>query len=689
MEIPQSNQLSPSPQRFPDCCLGISSTLLDHLISILPQKPTFTVSVGSGSGLLEALIVNRGDVSVHGVEIGSSVNRYIAEEDMHVVTGGWGLCPAAQQASAWIFVYPRDPRLIKKYIDTYGHLSIELIVWLGPRVDWPDYETQFTQSLFSDLIFPDNIGLTPYEIMVVARKIRRVKCGEERPKCHRCTSTGRKCDFESDVSSAAPLTPVSLVPGYALSSSPNSGQRERRAFEYYFQHAARYLSGGMNIDFWTGVVPQICRTEPAVWDAIIAISSLFEYPEQASHFTFLGPGRQTSALNQAQKEALTWYSRSISGIHSQIDRGSADPYVSLVSCVFLIHDLRAKACHTSVSFTKVDLLENTIIPLFLRLNTVALTISGTPPSTIFSFSRSAKNEFVSLDSARQEITALAAECMIFQREAELHLRDVADEADVNPQLRVTQQDLIHRLESWLHAYTELCQRPQHRLSTGPGKPADFEPTLLTYHAASFVYVATCLTRHQSVYDAHLSHFQTIVDQSSLALNALARPNGIPPPFTFEMGVGLPLYLTALKCRHPVLRRKALQLSRQGPLVQGFYKCLPGIALAGHLMTLEETYSTQLAQTMNQNSVSQHSNVIYVGDDTDSVLDLAAPIPEEARICDAGVFRPQNGIPPDVLEANVAKWNRGPEQLFISFRRLRYDVDSDAWVTVHDCVPMEF
>ncbi|CAG8408067.1 unnamed protein product [Penicillium salamii] len=544
-------------------------------------------------------------------------------------------------------------------------------------------------------------------------KIRRVKCGEERPKCHRCTSTGRKCDFETDdVSSAAPLTPVSLVPGYALSSSPHSGQRERRAFEYYFQHAARYLSGGMNIDFWTGVVPQICRTEPAVWDAIIAISSLFEYPGQTSHFTFLGPGRQTSALNQAQKEALTWYSRSISGIHSQIDRGSADPYVSLVSCVLficvetiqgrmeealrllqqgfsLIHDLRAKACHTSVSFTKVDLLENTIIPLFLRLNTVALSISGTPPSTIFSFSRSAKNEFLSLDSARQEITTLAAECMIFQREAELHLQDVTDEADVNQQLRVTQQNLIHRLECWFHAYTELCQRSQHKLSTGPGKPADFEPTLLTYHAASSVYVATCLTRHQSVYDAHLNHFQTIVDQSSLALDALARPNGIPPPFTFEMGVGLPLYLTALKCRYPNLRRKALQLSKQGPLVQGFYKCLPGIALAGHLMTLEETYSTQLAQAMNQNSVPQPSIIINIGDETDNALDLAALIPEEARICDAGVFRPQNGIPPDVSEANVAKWNCGPEQLFISFRRLRYDTDSGAWVTVHDCIPMEF
>lgn len=173
MDVSQiSKQLSQSPKRFPDCCLGISSPLIAYLVSILPTKPKFTVSVGSGSGLLEALLVYCDkNVSVQGVEIGSSVNRYIAEEDMNVVTGGWGLCSAARQASAWMFVYPRDPKLIKKYIDTYGDQSIDLILWLGPRVDWPDYEPQFRQSSFSELTFPTDIGLTPYELVVVARKI--------------------------------------------------------------------------------------------------------------------------------------------------------------------------------------------------------------------------------------------------------------------------------------------------------------------------------------------------------------------------------------------------------------------------------------------------------------------------------------------------------------------------------------
>jgi hypothetical protein len=171
MDISQiSKQLSPAPKRFPDCCLAISSTLVSYLASLLPKKPAFTLSIGSGSGLLEGLIVHCDqNVSVEGVEVDSTINRYIAEEDMNVVGGGWGLWSAAQQAAAWMFVYPRDPKLITKYIDTHGD-TVDFIVWLGPRVDWSDYEPRFSQSPFSELSFPDQIGLTPYETVVVARR---------------------------------------------------------------------------------------------------------------------------------------------------------------------------------------------------------------------------------------------------------------------------------------------------------------------------------------------------------------------------------------------------------------------------------------------------------------------------------------------------------------------------------------
>lgn len=170
MDMSTVNQLSSSPTRFPDCCLAISSTLISSIVALLPKKPTFTLSIGSGSGLLEYLLARSNEnVSVQGVEVSSTVNRYIPEEDMHVVSGAWGLYPFAQQAAAWMFVYPRDPKLITRYLATYGDSAVELIIWLGPRVDWPDYEPCFRQSSFSKLEFPD-IGLTPYEIAVVAKR---------------------------------------------------------------------------------------------------------------------------------------------------------------------------------------------------------------------------------------------------------------------------------------------------------------------------------------------------------------------------------------------------------------------------------------------------------------------------------------------------------------------------------------
>lgn len=164
-----SDQLNGQYRQFPGCCLALSTPLLNALINLLPEQPNFTLSIGSGTGLLESLITYRdGKTLVEGVEIGSTVNRYITEESMHVVTGGWGLCPRARDAAAWMFVYPRDPGLISKYIDQYPE-SVEIIIWLGPKNDWADYEPVFSRSLFSELQVLE-AGLAPYETAVVARK---------------------------------------------------------------------------------------------------------------------------------------------------------------------------------------------------------------------------------------------------------------------------------------------------------------------------------------------------------------------------------------------------------------------------------------------------------------------------------------------------------------------------------------
>lgn len=169
-----STQLTEAPTPFPNCCLSISSTLVAHLALLLPKRPAFTLSIGCGSGLLEALILhNHPNVQITGIEVSASVNRYLAEEDFDVVSGTWDLYARAPQAAAWMFVYPREPKLVSKYIEMYGdgpESSVQMILWLGPRADWADYEPCFRNSPFSDVCIPEDVGMMEFEMLAVMRR---------------------------------------------------------------------------------------------------------------------------------------------------------------------------------------------------------------------------------------------------------------------------------------------------------------------------------------------------------------------------------------------------------------------------------------------------------------------------------------------------------------------------------------
>ncbi|KAJ5161832.1 hypothetical protein N7492_007224 [Penicillium capsulatum] len=446
---------------------------------------------------------------------------------------------------------------------------------------------------------------------------------------------------------------------------------------------------------------------------MIAISALFEHPSQCLDFSLL---RNTSApehvLNQNQQDALAWYARSISGIHSQIERGCADPYIALVSCVLficietsqgrmeealelfrqgvsLILDLHMQISLGQVSASKRIFLESTIIPQFVRLGTMALAIAGVQASAVFALAETrSRPTFPSIDCARSAITVLSAEAMLFNREASDYLKGVQGDSAVSPGMFERQEDLLTRLDHWREAYISFCHSHDAEGST----PEKTESILLAYYAASYIYVAGCLTRRESIYNTYHKKFEMIVDQATLSLNALAGPKGVQPPFTFEMSIGLPLSLVALKCREPILRRKALGLLRRAPPMQGFFKCTPMALLIENLMMLEEGYTLALrgpSDLLGNGNIGDQSSapVSTTEQQGAKVTSIPTSIPEEARICFYGVFRPSNGLPPSIKEEDFARYNCGPDQLFLEIARNRYDGPSNTWYPVHEVLPL--
>ncbi|KAJ5676767.1 uncharacterized protein N7477_002400 [Penicillium maclennaniae] len=475
---------------------------------------------------------------------------------------------------------------------------------------------------------------------------------------------------------------------------------------------SHYLSGGLGADFWTLVVPQICRSEPAIWDAMIAISGLYEDPDQCLDFHFLRKqDDQTHSLNEHRREALTWYARSISSVRSQIERGSADPYISLISCVLficietiqgrveealelyrqgvqLILDLRVQDTLGGVSASKAVLLEQTLVPLFLRLGIVSLTVSGTQPSELYwSTEKTFSRSFSSVDQARAAIVLLSTEAMIYERESTIHLRAAGGEHAVSTDMIEKKKSLSDRLSDWLKGYNNLCDR----LRTDHAIPTATEPILLAYHASASIIVTGCLTQFETVYDVHAAEFSLIIELTGQILSNSAGPDGSQPPFTFEMGTGIPLAVTAMKCRDPVLRRKALALLRMAPPVQGFFKCVPVALLAENLMKLEEGYSPNSKKEAQYNlpdiSLSSNNFASPAVSLHENLGKNSPCVPEEARISEYAVFRPQNGLLPGIKQDDITRWGRSSDDLFLRFTRNHFDQISFTWKPYFECVPL--
>lgn len=163
--------LSDVPTHHPDCCLSLSNNLLATLDQTISTVHGPILSIGSGSGLFEALLASKNTArEVEGVEVSSSVNKYLPEESTYAVGGTWDLCSRAQDAAIWVFVYPRVPALVKRYFETFGGASVRLAIFLGPKADWADFEESFQATGFMSPEIFEECGLVPYELMAIVRK---------------------------------------------------------------------------------------------------------------------------------------------------------------------------------------------------------------------------------------------------------------------------------------------------------------------------------------------------------------------------------------------------------------------------------------------------------------------------------------------------------------------------------------
>jgi hypothetical protein len=96
--------------------------------------------------------------------------------------------------------------------------------------------------------------------------------------------------------------------------------------------------------------------------------------------------------------------------------------------------------------------------------------------------------------------------------------------------------------------------------------------LKMYHMSGMILVTVCQSSNEMAYDLCIDEFEKILQLSESLIVAQTKDSVDYTPFPCEMGLLCALSVTARKCRHPDIWRKALALMKHAPLREGPWDC---------------------------------------------------------------------------------------------------------------------
>jgi hypothetical protein len=151
------------------------------------------------------------------------------------------------------------------------------------------------------------------------------------------------------------------------------------------------------------------------------------------------------------------------------------------------------------------------------------------------------------------------------------------------------------LQQWLDQFEALLLRLNHTKRTAHSNAMNL---LRIHHRSICIWLSVCLSNEECALDAFNADFEGIVSfDTNLASNSQPTANYIspePPSFSFEMQLIPPLYYTAIKCRIPSIRRRAVDLLRLAPRHEGLWSAQVSAKLAEKVTKLrKETYGATL------------------------------------------------------------------------------------------------
>ncbi|KAE9375156.1 hypothetical protein N431DRAFT_334397 [Stipitochalara longipes BDJ] len=443
-------------------------------------------------------------------------------------------------------------------------------------------------------------------------KTRHIKCDEEKPSCTKCTSTARTCSYPTPkviVPSSLPLKIRFYVPppqNLSISLVPfDCNEKERRAFAFFCERTAKCFRS----EFSSFYLLRAAHEQPAIRHAVIALGGVHEtFGLDKERLNGMGP---TDPFSERQ------YSKAIMLLLNSSKVPSTQPTeVFLISCLLfacfeslrghiksaithvrcgmkLLH--QATASDTLASFAYVP--QKTIKSLFTRLDNQMMELGG---SSLLTMLREAERlppfpelkypeTFKNLESAYESFDIFLNRTLHVRRTLEMLLADPLEFPDSETLLQEIETErgkCLQYLDRWSRAFNDhfAGEWSQHEQSS------DYNIYVLQiWRVAARIFLSVKHTDAEEAWDQFQGDFNTIVTLSEALIESSNVTNTsyrTTPSFSFHLGILSPLFLTTIRCRDPIIRRRAVHLLSSSRRCEGIWDSHLACKVAKHVIDAE-------------------------------------------------------------------------------------------------------
>lgn len=467
-----------------------------------------------------------------------------------------------------------------------------------------------------------------------------MKCDETKPLCRRCQNAGRECGYAA----LAPVVPhpprrkgfapiqirkpseqndcsrkdlalihhqPPLLPPNGPSTSIPGDKDEHRYFQLFHEQVAVDLCGYFETPFWTQFILRECHREPAIKHEIIALSALCKASvarpgDRDSHrqFAFM---QQSKALRCIRKDLSRGSVRlaliaslifsSFESFHGNVEtatqhissgvrlldywqneKANIDKYNTGKGAAKLAHPPATVDPEISGVLARLELQ----ILTFLTMNPVSdQTLEGTEDAEIGYIP--IPDRFLSLEEGLPYAVQI---CMLSLH----HVRKCAPYKTSPPtpfsdSIMHNKNILMSAISSWKSAFAPLF----HTLSLNASSPEHLGALQFDVCVRVFeTIIATSTSADETIYDSFTERFQYIVNSSREILQKDHDLRvGAGPRLQFDMGLIMPLFFTATRCRDGTVRRLAIALLRKWKGRNGVWDGVQAASVADWIVRIEE------------------------------------------------------------------------------------------------------